>query len=274
MDESLSRLAGGNPGVPDPDTSPSSADDDGVNQSDATRLEILDAVVRCFAAQGWAGTNMSLVARETGMTRGKIQYYFPVLEDLKYAAIERLHERSRGSYFEQIDHDASPRESFDRGIDLIWEMTRDPLSIAMIEVAAAARTDGELRQRLTRIRAADEEARDRQSSATFPAFAAIGQDELHLGRLFTTVFVNGLAAHSFPDNQTLWQARLIDMLKECLIDFWTRRGVTGLNEADPQGPGLTRQTVTPLQTDNVLAQRRRDEALALLQRAATLLGEG
>ena len=70
--------------------------------SDATRSAILDAVARCFAVQGWAGTNMSLVARETGMTRGKIQYYFPVLEDLKYAAIERLYDSWRHNYFGQI----------------------------------------------------------------------------------------------------------------------------------------------------------------------------
>ena len=70
-------------------TNPSEIDGERTGESDA-RMAILDAVVRCFATQGWAGTNMSLVARETGMTRGKIQYYFPVLEDLKYVAIEYL----------------------------------------------------------------------------------------------------------------------------------------------------------------------------------------
>lgn len=279
MDEGLLKSAGENPDVPDADSLPSAAEDD-VNQTDVTRLEILDAVVRCFAAQGWSGTNMSLVARETGMTRGKIQYYFPVLEDLKYAAIEHLHELSRGRYFGQIDHHASPRESFDRGINLIWELTQDPLQIAMAEVAAAARTDGELRQRLTRIRAADEEARDVESSATFPALAAVGQDELHLGRLFTTVFINGLAAHSFPEDSDLWQARLVGMLKECLIDYWTRRGVAGLTDEVPPEPGQSRliaalpQTGNSLEPGNSFEQSRKDEALALLQRAAMLLGEG
>src|SRR6478672_7550092 len=84
---------------------------------EATRTAILDAVVRCFATQGWAGTNMSLVARETGMTRGKIQYYFPVLEDLKYAAIEYLYESWRNSYFGRIDPEAPPRVQLDIGVD-------------------------------------------------------------------------------------------------------------------------------------------------------------
>ena len=46
-------------------TNPSEIDGERTGESDATRMAILDAVVRCFATQGWAGTNMSLVARDS-----------------------------------------------------------------------------------------------------------------------------------------------------------------------------------------------------------------
>ncbi|MEP6869885.1 MAG: TetR/AcrR family transcriptional regulator [Novosphingobium sp.] len=249
------------------------ADDASVNPSDATRLAILDAVVRCFAYQGWAGTNMSLVARETGMTRGKIQYYFPVLEDLKYAAIEHLHESSRRNYFEQISPDASPSDRFDMGINLMWQSANDPIHLAMAEVGAAARTDGELRLRLAQVRAADEEALNLQASESFPALAAVGHEEIQMGRLFTTIFINGLAAHSFPDDAVAWPPRMLAMLKECLVDFWTKRGVAGLRDGEFSGTDNVRASPAPPRTNDRATQARNEEALKLLQRAASLLAQ-
>jgi len=239
---------------------------------DATRVAILEAVVRCFVAQGWAGTNMSLVARETGMTRGKIQYYFPVLEDLKYAAIEHLHESWRRSYFGKIDPDAPPRLQLDMGVDLLWEQAREPLHLAMVELESAARTDERLRATLSRLHIADENALDLETSAAFPTLAAIGDHQLRLGRYFVTIFINGLAAHNFPGNSDRWQAELIEMLKECLAAFWLSRGMPDLD-------GGTHATFAPRENraaasspDNRGEERRR-EALDLLRRAAKLLSE-
>jgi len=238
--------------------------------SDATRSAILDAVARCFAAQGWAGTNMSLVARETGMTRGKIQYYFPVLEDLKYAAIERLYDSWRNSYFGQIDPQAPPHEQLDMGVDLLWRQAKEPLHVAMVELESAARTDQRLRSVLAELHIADEQALERETAAAFPTLAAISDHELRLGRYFVTIFVNGLAAHTFPADASRWQVQLIDMLKECLAMYWTRRGMPS-SEGDISVRVAARPTEVPGE-DQHDAERRR-EALSLLCRAAELLGE-
>lgn len=242
-----------------------------IDSSDVTRTAILDAVVRCFAAQGWAGTNMSLVARETGMTRGKIQYYFPVLDELKFAAIEYLYECWRRSYFERISPDAPARARFDRGVDLIWELARDPLHVAMAELEAAARTDEGLRRRLAQLHVADEEQLKLATSATFPALAAVGPDELQLGRYFTTIFINGLAAHSFPQDAAIWQTRLVAMLKECLAEFWVRRGVVDLDSEEHRVlsdmPVMDQRESAPDLAD---AERQR-RALALLRQATAIL---
>lgn len=238
---------------------------------DATRSAILDAVVRCFATQGWAGTNMSLVARESGMTRGKIQYYFPVLDELKFAAIEYLYDSWRRGYFERINPDSSTRVRFDRGVDLLWELASDPLHVAMAELEAAARTDEGLRRRLAELHIADEAELDIATTAAFPALAAVGRTELQLGRYFATIFINGLAAHNFPDDAALWQDRLVAMLKECLSDFWIRRGVLDLDSDEPHvanSPPPAART----EPDPIDGERRR-EAMALLQRAMELLAE-
>lgn len=239
---------------------------------DATRAAILDAVVRCFATQGWAGTNMSLVARETGMTRGKIQYYFPALEDLKYAAIEYLFESWRRSYFGRIDPALPPRLQLDMGVDLLWEQACEPLHRAMVELESAARTDERLRATLLQRHIADEQALELETNAAFPTLAAIGSQELRLGRYFVTIFINGLAAHSFPGEAARWQAGLLEMLKECLAAFWMHRGMPDLDgTVPPSASAAPKDSIATPRSDG--SEERRREALELLQRAAELLRE-
>lgn len=239
---------------------------------DATRTAILNAVVRCFATQGWAGTNMSLVARETGMTRGKIQYYFPVLEDLKYAAIEHVFESWRRSYFGRINPEAPPRIQLDMGVDLLWEQACEPLHRAMVELESAARTDERLRATLSQLHVADEQALEQETSATFPALAALGAHQLRLGRYFVTIFINGLAVHDFPGESARWQAELLEMLKECLAAFWTHRGMADL-DAPTRGAAAPVGASAASPPRNEGSEARRREALELLRRAAELLAE-
>jgi hypothetical protein len=204
------------------------------------------------------------------MTRVKIQYYFPILEDLKYAAIEYLYECWRSSYFGRIDPDAPPRLQLDMGVDLLWrQANNEPLHVAMVELESAARTDERLRATLAQLHVSDEQALDRATAAAFPALAELGDEELKLGRYFVTIFINGLAAHTFPSDAARWQAKLVDALKECLAAFWLIRGMPDLEGsmrdkvAQSEGAGAS-------PADDQADERRR-EALELLRRAAELL---
>jgi AcrR family transcriptional regulator len=239
----------------------------GADEAETTRVAILAAVVRCFATQGWAGTNMSLVARETGMTRGKIQYYFPVLDELKFAAIDYLYECWRSNYFDRMRLDPLGGDRIEIGVDVLWELTKDPLHVALTELEAASRTDDVLRGALARLRAADDAAKAVETNRTFPVLAAVGEHEIKLGRYFTAIFIDALAAHHFPENEAFWQEHLLAMLKECLIGFWARRGVATLAERAAQASPPAAPTPPPADA------ARREEALALLQRAITLLAE-
>lgn len=198
--------------------------DDGV---ETTRTAILDATIRCISLQGWAGTNMSLVARETGMTRGKIQYYFPVLEDLKLAAMEHLYESWRRNYFDRMKFNSGGAESIATGIDVLWQLACEPPHRAMAEIEAAARTDSVLRRSLTRLQKADEEQLRAETLAVFPELAALsaGTDQLTVARYFTTIFIDGLAAHGFPEDAERWRGHLLTMLKESLGLYWAKRGL-------------------------------------------------
>ncbi|WP_195908440.1 TetR/AcrR family transcriptional regulator [Novosphingobium sp. Gsoil 351] len=231
---------------------------------DATRAAILDAAVRCIARQGWPGANMSLVSRETRMTRGKIQYYFPVIEDLRLAAVEHVYESWRRRYFDRMRIAAQGRDSIAVGIDYLWQLTRETEHRAMAEIEAAARTDPALHAVLTRLQQADEEQLHKETIAAFPELASLtdGTDQLKVARHFTSIFINGLAAHNFVDEAERWQAELLAMLKECLGLFWARRGLGG-----PRPTGLHAADAKPIDSTG----ERHEEAAELLRRAAHLL---
>src|SRR5438093_4123158 len=56
----------------------------------ATRDQILDAASRLMHLQGYHGTSLDDVLRESGVGKGNFYYYFKSKEDLGYAIIERL----------------------------------------------------------------------------------------------------------------------------------------------------------------------------------------
>jgi TetR/AcrR family transcriptional repressor of nem operon len=55
-----------------------------------TRDQILDAAARLIHLQGYHGTALDDVLRESGVGKGNLYYYFKSKEDLGYAIIDRL----------------------------------------------------------------------------------------------------------------------------------------------------------------------------------------
>lgn len=81
---------------------------------EARRAEILDAAVRVFARQGYAGSRIEDVAREAGIAKGSVYLYFDSREELLRAAFEGMTARSEALLAEVGRHpgDASLRLEF------------------------------------------------------------------------------------------------------------------------------------------------------------------
>lgn len=232
-------------------------------KSDGARRGILDATIGCFSEFGWSGTNMSVIARRSRMTRGRIQYYFPTLDGLLRAAVEHLMIEWRKKYFSSLSETAGVSARFDAGIAVLWGLMQDPLHIAKQELEATARTNAELRALLEKTSVDDDEASVQAAKDTYPELARYGDVALRRARNFTMVFMEGLANHRFSSEPETWRLELIEMLRGLLIAYWSALGMEDLK-------GMSRSEHNMLAAP-ALDEEKRTRALGLIQEAASLL---
>jgi AcrR family transcriptional regulator len=119
----------------------------------ATRGALLDAALECLVEHGYEGTTTGRVCERAGVTRGAHQHHFGTRPALVAAALEELAmrrlEEIRGEVASLPDGDAR----IEQALDAIWGWFTGPLFQASIDLAAAARTDEELRAQLTPVEA-------------------------------------------------------------------------------------------------------------------------
>jgi AcrR family transcriptional regulator len=205
-----------------------------VSKADQARVAILDAAVDCIVEYGWEGANMSVICRRARITRGRMQYYFPTMDDLARASIEYLNAEWRIRYFEMIEQIIDATERFDAGIEAVWRLMRDPLHVAKQALDANARTNPRLNALMQQAVHTHEEASLEKVKRAYPALARLGDQPIALARSFTMVFMEGLSLYRFDGDAEPHQEALIAMLKSMLLDYWRARGL-----GDVDGVGAT-----------------------------------
>lgn len=235
-----------------------------IGKGDQSRRTVLDAAIGSFAEFGWNGTNMSTVARRSGMTRGKIQYYFPTLDALRHAAVIHLHDVWQERFFAMVSSLGSGPGRFDAGIDALCAMLDDPLHLAKLELEACARTNGDLMAMLEEAARLHEEHALPEMRVTFHELAGASEADVRLARHFAMAFLGGLSTYRFGGDALAWRNRMIAMLRQSLVAFWQARGIDGLGSApDPAAPASVSEMAE--------LDARRTRALALIEEAAALL---
>lgn len=112
----------------------------------AARARLLDATVDCLVELGWTGTSTTEVARRAGLSRGAQQHHYRTKSELVAAAAEHLLQRQQAEFEEAFAQLPAGRRDAASALDLLWEIFRGPTFTALLELAVAARTDGELRR--------------------------------------------------------------------------------------------------------------------------------
>jgi len=115
----------------------------------ATRGKLLDATLSCLVDAGYAGLTTPEICARAGVSQGALFKHFPTKAELLAAAIEHLFAGlvdGYGERFAAVDAKKSPIRT---GVTLLWDVFQDPRLHAAYDLYTAARTDEELRSRLT-----------------------------------------------------------------------------------------------------------------------------
>lgn len=114
----------------------------------ATRAALLDAALACLVEHGYEGTTTGLVCERAGVSRGAHQHHFGTRPALVAAALEELAIRRGEDIRRELASLPQGDERIEQALDAIWGWFTGPLFDASVDLAAAARTDEELRASL------------------------------------------------------------------------------------------------------------------------------
>jgi AcrR family transcriptional regulator len=113
-------------------------------KSAATRLQILEATLRCFSKLGYFHATTPAIAAEAGLSRGAMLHHFPSRLDLVRAAVEHLHAKRLKAFRAAVNGLPAGENRAHAALRAHWEQLRHPLYAVFIELYVAARTDPEL----------------------------------------------------------------------------------------------------------------------------------
>jgi len=115
---------------------------------EAAQRRLLDAALACLVEDGYAGFTTLAVARRAAMSQGGLFRHFPSKSDLLAATMGYLidqHVEEWETRFLGLPPDQRTAEA---GLQLLSWVTGDERIRAVFDLAAAARTDPQLRERL------------------------------------------------------------------------------------------------------------------------------
>lgn len=119
----------------------------------ATRSALLDAALACLVEHGYEGTTTGRVCERAGVSRGAHQHHFGTRQALVAAALEELALRRLDEIRRELEGLPDGEVRVEQALDAIWGWYTGALYQASIDLAAAARTDEELRASLAPVEA-------------------------------------------------------------------------------------------------------------------------
>ncbi|MGN6188238.1 MAG: TetR/AcrR family transcriptional regulator [Conexibacter sp.] len=122
-------------------------------RSASTRAALLDAAVACLVEYGYEGTTTGRVCERAGLSRGAHLHHFGTRPALVAGALEELAMRRLEEIRGELASLPTGAARIEPALDAIWGWFTGPLFQASIDLAAAARTDEELRAQLAPVEA-------------------------------------------------------------------------------------------------------------------------
>lgn len=163
-----------------------------------TRQALLAATIETLVEAGYAGVTTRAVAERASVSIGALQHHFRSKAELVAAAIEHLNAELTREFVARAPTAArSERELAEELVDVLWALHEGPLMAAMAELAVAARTDRELRDRLAPVQREAIAATSSVAAHLFPRAAAQASPAAIMDTALGTM--RGLALLGFVD---------------------------------------------------------------------------
>jgi AcrR family transcriptional regulator len=112
---------------------------------------LLDAASALFRSQGFAGTDMAVIARAVGLARNSLYRYYPNKEHILVACVQRDMAPFLGR-IEALDRAfPDPRARIDAWIDMAIDMATSPAHATLELMSEIQESSPELRQQIMRL---------------------------------------------------------------------------------------------------------------------------
>jgi AcrR family transcriptional regulator len=139
----------------------------------ATRRALLDATHDVLAEVGYSSLTTAAVVARAGVTRGAQAHHFATKADLVVQALRHLTDRLIAEMVASpLRGGADEREQYVILLNRLWEIYAGPVSIALIELWVASRTDADLREHLGRFHSEVQRTLHETARNLAPEFAA------------------------------------------------------------------------------------------------------
>ncbi len=187
-------------------------------KSERTRQRIIDAAIECLASYGYAATNMSMVAKTAGLTRGSLQYYFPEKRQLMVTVAKEI----RKDRAENLESKMDPAKPLKERLDAMGRHGRHEFGtnfhIAAIELQMATRGDPQLKQLLGPVLAQEYHDADAAFVEWF-SDVDLSEEQLIAFRTITSAVHRGMAIEMLnSDNKPI--VRLANRLVRQFLDSY------------------------------------------------------
>jgi AcrR family transcriptional regulator len=186
-------------------------------KSASTRLQIVEAALRCFVDLGYSGTTTTVIAEKAGLSRGAMLHHFPSKIDIVRAAVEHLHAKRLKAFRKAIDKMPRDETRPRRALDAYLEHVKHPMYVAFLELWIAARTDPELRGILQPAQQAFESEWYRTAKDLWPEWSDSGENfdlALDLVRYVMDGIAVSFLTHDLGDRERRMVSYLEDRMRE------------------------------------------------------------
>lgn len=180
---------------------------------ETTRTALLEATVHCLGRDGYAGTSISSITQQAGVSRGALLHHYPTKNELIAAAILYFYRQRLSRFADKLlgaDTDALSLEDRLRVLKEDFASWYD----TALEIEVVMRTNKEIADLEREMTAVDNEEMSRQYAKLFPEFADT-EDALALVGI-ACALMRGLAGNEDgPNNENQFRI-CADMLRTYL----------------------------------------------------------